>query len=140
MTSIAFEPQLRKAILTTTVMESLNLTLPYPYFTRHTIRRTIDGNGAARHNLQVVQESSPKSQKLEQSLHSESLFFSKLRPGKAPPSGDNTAFAGAQASPSAYFLWTCAGAPTLGQLWLEIYALITLYPHLEQFRLSLRGT
>lgn len=55
------------------------------------------------------------------------------------PLGNNSAWARAQRSPVTNFSWDTADAPSVGQIWNVIYALLILYTDFEIFRVILSG-
>ncbi|KAJ4507191.1 hypothetical protein HRR83_005911 [Exophiala dermatitidis] len=80
-------------------------------------------------------------------LHNDSLLFSDLtaEQGDAafvPPAGDNSAWARFHQTPISYLSWddnNNSNNVTVGQIWNLVYALVTLYPEIESFRLDLGG-
>lgn len=95
----------------------------------------------------------------ESPLHRSDFSFSEpqdLKQAARPPQSNNTAWGRARRSPLVTFVWGYEGCPssisqpkqknewrdeppTLGQLWLQIYALFTYRPSVETFRLRLFG-
>ncbi|OJJ87933.1 uncharacterized protein ASPGLDRAFT_22725 [Aspergillus glaucus CBS 516.65] len=76
------------------------------------------------------------------SLDHASLKFTDLsQPDSSiiPPLGNNSAWARAQRSPITKFSWDSTDAPSVGQIWNVIYALLILYTDFEIFRVVLSG-
>ncbi|KAL2429549.1 Hydroxyornithine transacylase SID3 [Exophiala dermatitidis] len=82
-------------------------------------------------------------------LHNDSLTFSDLtaEQGEAafvPAVGDNSAWARFHQTPISHLSWDDSSSSssnsvtvTVGQIWNLVYALVTLYPEIESFRLDL---
>ncbi|KAK0615531.1 putative lysine N-acyltransferase C17G9.06c [Lasiodiplodia hormozganensis] len=120
------------------------LRLPHPYLTTFyavASGKTWTDNGNTP--LLRVQEEAGTAQELHDCLHDDSLLFSLPKQDTAdadlPPLSNNTAWARARRSPRAVFTWDESTAPTLGQLWLAIYFILTIAPDLETFRITLHG-
>ncbi|KIW10764.1 hypothetical protein PV08_10063 [Exophiala spinifera] len=75
-------------------------------------------------------------------LHLESLRFSDLFTNSTvftPTPGDNSPWARFHQSPISCVSWNEADVPSIGNIWNLTYAIVTLYPELEDFRLELSG-
>lgn len=77
-----------------------------------------------------------------EALDSPQLKFTDLAQpsaSKTPPEGNNSAWARAQRSPVTQLTWDGAEAPSVGQIWAVVYALLTLQTEYEVFRAILSG-
>jgi uncharacterized protein (DUF736 family) len=116
------------------------LKLPHPYLTQYAI-------------INVAPNGSPISYRIRQdstigsgiapptSLHHDTTFFSDiafLAQDAVPPTGDNSSWARARRSPFSTISWT-GERPTPAQIWLVAYALISLHPLVENFRVVFSG-
>ncbi|KAJ9315899.1 hypothetical protein DTO271D3_3877 [Paecilomyces variotii] len=75
-------------------------------------------------------------------LHHPSLVFSELLtpdPSQTPPEGNNSPWARAKRSPACYLTWDGEDTPSVGQIWNVVYAIFSLRPDPEIFRLVLSG-
>ncbi|KAK3346165.1 acyl-CoA N-acyltransferase [Lasiosphaeria hispida] len=120
------------------------LKLPYPYQTAYRIAkgdnrsfqlRQIDIDASA-----LIDGSNTKP--LPAPLHSTSLFFTEpqdLKSSDRPHESNNTQWGRARRSPAVIASWKDAHPPTVGQLWLIAYAIFTVRPTDEAFRLELDG-
>lgn len=75
-------------------------------------------------------------------LHNASLTFTDLTApdsSSVPGEGNNSAWARAQRSPATYVSWSGEEAPTVGQIWLLVYAIEILHSEFEIFRIILSG-
>lgn len=118
------------------------LKLPHPYLTAYSILPTeqqLDG----RKLLQIREQGTPSNgTALSAPLHNDQLFFANLtflKNGQRPAESINTPWGRARRSPETVIHWTSSSAPTLGQFWLTIYAIFTVWPEFEYFRLRLSG-
>ncbi|KAF2404841.1 hypothetical protein EJ06DRAFT_606 [Trichodelitschia bisporula] len=117
------------------------LRLPHPHLTTYYVVPTQAPNTTG---LQVLRSSDPSSSALEppSPLHNTTLTFTAPQtPSDAsvPPTSDNTPWARALRAPSTTLTWSGA-APSLGQIWLIVHALLQLHPDLEIIRATLTGT
>jgi N5-hydroxy-L-ornithine N5-transacylase len=120
------------------------LRLPYPYYTTYYAVPSDEAPGG-QNSVQLKKDdheaSKADAEALEEELHNDSLYYTPLRKpqGNLPPDSNNSAWARARRSYHTSFEWTCGSAPTLGQAWLVVYAILTQSPDHEYFRLSLHG-
>ncbi|TGZ81720.1 aerobactin siderophore biosynthesis protein iucB [Ascodesmis nigricans] len=118
------------------------LKLPHPYLTSYNIAPSSKQH-ENRKLLQISHQGAPaNAAPLPAPLHNDSLFFSNLtflKNGQRPAESINTPWGRARRSPESVFHWTSSSAPTLGQVWLAIYAIFTVWPEFEYFRLRLDG-
>jgi hypothetical protein len=85
----------------------------------------------------------PNSKLPPEPLHHDNLTFCDLvaeSDAFVPAPGDNTAWARYHQSLISYVSWNSSIPPTVNQIWNLTYALFTLHPNLESFRLELDGT
>ncbi|RYP09579.1 hypothetical protein DL765_008389 [Monosporascus sp. GIB2] len=121
------------------------LKLPHPYLTTYTLARTDrkSDSGASFLELRLKPEGDEvKAKQPPEPLHNNGLFFTEPADPKSserPPESNNTPWGRARRAPSSTFAWGDAHAPTLAQAWLLVYAIFTLRPSIEAFRLALAG-
>ncbi|KAF2635412.1 hypothetical protein P280DRAFT_437118 [Massarina eburnea CBS 473.64] len=118
------------------------LKLPHPYLTAYAITNT-------------ATPSQPKSYRIELSaahakdngaspptpLHNGEISFSDidfLANSDTPPKGDNSSWARTRRSPFVTVSWS-GDRPSVPQLWLVAYALVSLHPLVEHLRVLLSG-
>ncbi|KAJ5733395.1 hypothetical protein N7493_002181 [Penicillium malachiteum] len=122
-------------------MALTKIRLPHPYLTTyHLIPSEISQNGSQL--LQLRKSQGEEANHFPKALHNEKLYFGPLEPvnpDQAAPESNNTAWARAQRSPSSLCTWQDNSAPTVGQIWLYLYAIFTLNENIETFRLQLQG-
>ena len=113
------------------------LWLPHPYQTAYCVAKTEDGNG-----LYQLRQAEAGAKPLSAPLHNTTLSFTEpqgLKSGDRPSGSDNTLWGRARRSPAVKASWKDAEPATTGQLWLLTYAIFTLCPGEEAFRLGLAG-
>ncbi|KAK4445070.1 acyl-CoA N-acyltransferase [Podospora aff. communis PSN243] len=113
------------------------LKLPHPYQTPYRVAKCNDGNG-----LYQLQQSDAGTKPLLEPLHNPALSFTEpqnLKSGDRPNASDNTLWGRARRSPAVKASWKDTQPATIAQLWLLTYALFTLRPSEEAFRLELTG-
>lgn len=119
--------------------EPFVLKLPHPYLTSYTIcNNQTTGNQILPSTARGSEESGIALPAL---LHNETLSFSNLGilpKDKTPPTRDNSSWARARRSPFLTVSWS-AERPSLPQLWLVAYALVSLHPLVENFRVIFSG-
>lgn len=119
----------------------VKIRLPHPYLTTYHLvpsGKAHDGNELYQLQKSVQGEAQP----FPQTLHNDQLYFSApqpVNPDTAVPTSNNTVWARAQRSPSCLCTWPGSSAPTVGQVWLFLYAIFTVQESLETFRLQLQG-
>ena len=116
------------------------LKLPHPYQTTYLLKKT--GTEPCSYQLSPCAPK-PGNQPLAVDLHSTSLFFSEpqnLKSSDRPKDSNNTPWARARRSPAVTVRWTGTQPPTVGQLWLITYAVFTVRPSEEAFRLTTSGS
>jgi hypothetical protein len=122
--------------------ETLLLKLPHPYLTSYEITTSpIKGRPVSYQIL--PSKASPTTQGLPPPtlLHNGSISFSDiefLSDDAVPPKGDNSSWARARRSPYLTISWT-GEQPTVPQLWLIAYAVISLHPLIEHVRVLFDG-
>ncbi|KAL2264171.1 hypothetical protein VTK26DRAFT_1289 [Humicola hyalothermophila] len=115
------------------------LKLPHPYQTAYLVRKS--ESDPCCYQLSPC-PFSPGNKPLPAPLHNTALHFSEPQSPKSsdrPKDSNNTAWARARRSPSVTASWTSTDAPTVGQLWLLTYAVFTVRPGEEAFRLTTSG-
>ncbi|KAF1994955.1 hypothetical protein P154DRAFT_566984 [Amniculicola lignicola CBS 123094] len=118
------------------------LKLPHPYLTAYEI---IKDDPKQKHPKYQVKLSAAHSKSNglapPATLHHDSASFAEvafLAEDRIPPAGDNSSWARARRAPYTTISWT-ETRPTIAQLWLISYSLITLHPLVENFRVVLSG-
>ncbi len=116
------------------------LKLPHPYQTAYLVKKT-------EANLNSYQlsplDAEPNSKPLSSPLHNTDVFFSEpqdLKSSDRPNGSNNTPWGRARRSPAVTVSWNSAAPPTVGQLWLITYAVFTVRPSEEAFRLTTSGS
>lgn len=120
--------------------EPFILKLPHPYLTEYAITNVASRGQAASYRIQST-ESKRNGITPPKQLHHPTATFSDiafLAENAVPPSGDNSSWARARRSPSSTISWT-GQRPTVAQTWLFAYALISLHPLVENFRVLFSG-
>ncbi|KAK3391480.1 acyl-CoA N-acyltransferase [Sordaria brevicollis] len=113
------------------------IKLPHPYQTSYFI---VKGESGVANSYQLKQQDSKAA--LPRALHNDSLYFTEpqdLKSSDKPHISINTPWGRARRSPSVAVSWKDNTAPTVGQLWLITYAIFTLRPSEEAFRLTTYG-
>lgn len=115
------------------------LRLPHPYLTTYCAVR--DEQSSKKLHIKLDGNQHPRAQKPPVSLHSDGLTYSLL---EAPSSGlpsepNNSSWARARRAHSTTISWQ-SSTPTVAQIWLVVYMILTQAPDHEIFRLTLHGT
>jgi hypothetical protein len=122
--------------------KALVLKLPHPYLTSYEITTSTSKDQSASHQILPSTTSSgrqgipPPTQ-----LHNDAVSFSNvafLTDEAVPSTGDNSSWARARRSPYVTISWT-SEPPTVPQMWLVAYALISQHPLVEHLRIVLSG-
>ncbi|RYP11160.1 hypothetical protein DL764_000231 [Monosporascus ibericus] len=123
------------------VADQTVLKLPHPYETEYTVQKA--SNKSTKTPLYILVPKSSSSKALPFDLHNARLAFTEpidLKSSELPPDSNNSAWARARRAPCATFCWDGSEAPTVGQAWLVVYALFTVRPGMDSFRLELKGS
>ncbi|KAK0611018.1 acyl-CoA N-acyltransferase [Immersiella caudata] len=113
------------------------LKLPHPYQTAYRVTKSDGGD-----DLYQLQQSDPGAKPLFEPLHNTTLSFTepqKLKSGDRPNASDNTVWGRARRSTAVKAAWEGTEPATMAQIWLLTYAIFTLCPGEEAFRLGLTG-
>lgn len=115
------------------------MVLPHPYLTPYYLTKTTrPGTSDPTYQLKAG-----KAQKPHVQLQNDDLFLSEpedVKSSDRPVDSNNTAWARARRCPAVTVSWSAsAAAPTLAQLWLVVYIVVTVRPQEELFRLRLNG-
>lgn len=115
------------------------IRLPEPYKTKYELRDTSWDEDLLVFQLQPSKDQGDDVQNPPQPLHHDELHFSDLvkeNPRTSLSQSDNTTWARACRSSVSYIMWDGNEVPTVGHIWNIVYALVSLYPSEETFRLS----
>ncbi|KAK4496848.1 hypothetical protein PRZ48_011297 [Zasmidium cellare] len=129
------------------------IRLPHPYLTTYRIHEVNNNQAPTRYGTKLLQiryeprtsgktPSQKDARAPSEQLHSNVCFSNPVqdqRDDQLPPESNNFFWGRVRRAPKADFVWNETSAPTIGQVWLIIYALFTLRPELEYFRLGLVG-
>ncbi|OAL06366.1 hypothetical protein IQ06DRAFT_211933 [Phaeosphaeriaceae sp. SRC1lsM3a] len=120
----------------------LILKLPHPYLTSYEVTSSTSEIQPSKQQI-LPSQSSPKRQGISPptQLHNNTVSFSGiayLADDAIPPSGDNSSWARARRSPYLTVSWS-AESPSVPQMWLIAYALVSLHPLVEQLRVVFDG-
>ncbi|KAF2036420.1 aerobactin siderophore biosynthesis protein iucB [Setomelanomma holmii] len=125
-----------------TASEVLVLKLPHPYLTSYEITSSrTEGQPDVYQVLPSKADSNEKGLPPPMLLHNHAVTFSDtafLAGDGVPPKGDNSSWARVRRSPYLTISWN-SERPSVPQLWLIAYALVTLYPLNEQLRVIVSG-
>ncbi|EDN04660.1 acetylase [Histoplasma capsulatum] len=116
--------------------------LPEPYKTKYELYQASSGPNGRIFQLRLSSDQNNGAISPPELLHHPMLYFSELIPGPQatlPAESDNTAWARACRSLVSFVTWDGESAPTVGQIWMIVYAIFSLRPSEESFRLSLSG-
>lgn len=116
------------------------LKLPHPY--RASYSAVASSHKINDSPLFQLRQTNKGVKQLPQPLHNNDVYFTELADLESsyrPPESNNTPWARARRSPSTTITWSGVSAPTLPQIWLLVYALLTVKPDAESFRLRLVG-
>lgn len=138
-------------------MSSLTLPatirLPHPYLTTYRIHEVNNDRAPTRYGTKLLQirheprtsAKTPTQQDAEappEQLHSNVCFSNPVqdqREDQLPPESNNFFWGRVRRAPKADLVWNEPVAPSMGQVWLIFYALFSLRPELEYFRVGLMG-
>jgi hypothetical protein len=123
--------------------DNFQFALPHPHLTAYRIYRSADGDATTSANFKIEllkdqPEANTKSTATNP-LHNSNVLFSHLLKGESLSIDDNTPWARARRARSATIQWQGKIAPSLRQIWLIIYASLSLSPEQEYFRLYIQG-
>ncbi|KAK4124323.1 hypothetical protein N657DRAFT_595102 [Parathielavia appendiculata] len=114
------------------------LKLPHPYQTAYLVKFVV---GSSSYQL-VPHNPQPGTESPVTPLHNAAVSFSEpqdLKSSDRPTDSNNTPWARARRNPAVTVTWTSAEPPTVAQLWLITYAIFTVRPSEEAFRLDAQG-
>lgn len=118
------------------------IRLPQPWKTKYELFPASSGPNGRIFQLRLSRDQNNDSAPLAQPLHHETLYFSELitsPQAKLAGEGDNTPWARAARNLVSFVTWDKLVAPTVGQIWTLVYAMTTMRPAEEAFRLSFSG-
>ncbi|PGH19369.1 hypothetical protein AJ80_04009 [Polytolypa hystricis UAMH7299] len=116
--------------------------LPEPWKTKYELFEASKGPHGRIFQLRFSNNQGSGTVNPPDQLHHDQLYFSELvtsPQSTVPESSDNTAWARACRNLVSFVTWDGQLAPTVGQIWLMVYAILTIKPTEEFFRLSLSG-
>ncbi|KAG6009894.1 hypothetical protein E4U21_000996 [Claviceps maximensis] len=124
---------------------SIKIRLPHPYRTTYHLQAsptTTGADGIRSYFLRQDTTQAVDAESLPEALHDEDILFTQLAAVEADQidESNNTQWARARRSPAWRIEWKEASrTPTVGQVWLFLYAFFTLHGQVEAFRLRLQG-
>ncbi|KAH7384690.1 acyl-CoA N-acyltransferase [Pyrenochaeta sp. MPI-SDFR-AT-0127] len=122
--------------------EPLILKLPHPYLTAYAVTNVAPKGQPTNNQISFsAAGTSGKGLAPPTLLHNDTVSFTDigfLAEGAIPPNGDNSSWARARRSPFVTVTWT-GERPSVPQLWLIAYALVSLHPLVENFRVLFSG-
>jgi hypothetical protein len=124
----------------TSPVETLVLKLPHPYLTAYEVTKSTEKDQLSS-RISLAAESSSTEKPLPPLLHNDGLSFSSigfLAEDALLSKGDNSSWARARNSPYLTVLWD-GERPSVPQMWLVSYALISLQPLVEHLRVIFSG-
>ncbi|KAL1801687.1 hypothetical protein ACET3X_002029 [Alternaria dauci] len=125
-----------------TAQEPLVLKLPHPYLTAYTIVNVAPKGQPISYQVRLSSvNSTSKEVAPPVVLHNEDVSFtdiSTLSQDAVPAKGDNSSWARTRRSPYVTVSWN-KDRPTVPQLWLIAYALVSQHPLVENFRVLFSG-
>ncbi|KAB2569787.1 Rhizobactin siderophore biosynthesis protein RhbD [Lasiodiplodia theobromae] len=122
----------------------MHLRLPHPWYTTYTIKVGAYDDGLRQFQIQPT---NPSEKAAHEQLHKDDLFWTE-------PRADNTSTTTTtEAAAPSSDLWTNqdpvplsrifwgknSSRPSIGQVWLAAYGLVTLYPKTDAFAIQLHG-
>ncbi|KLJ11958.1 hypothetical protein EMPG_12883 [Blastomyces silverae] len=116
--------------------------LPEPYKTKYELYQASSGPNGRIFQLRLSSDQNNGAIMPPEPLHHDMLYFSELIPSPEatlPAGSDNTAWARACRNMVSFVTWDGESAPTVGQIWTMVYAIFSMRPSEESFRLSLSG-
>lgn len=116
--------------------------LPEPYRTKYELSQASSGPNGRIFQLRLSQDQGQDVVFPSENLHHDSLYFSELvttSDSSLPAKTDNTAWARACRYLVSFVTWDGQSAPTVGQIWTLVYAIFSMWPSEEFFRLSFSG-
>ena len=122
--------------------EPFILKLPHPYLTAYAVT-SVAPHGQALRYCMLLSAAHSKGNGIPPPtpLHSNDATFSDiafLAEDAVPPPSDNSSWARARRSPCSTVSWAVE-RPSAAQFWLIAYALVSLHPLVENFRILLEG-
>lgn len=119
-----------------------SILLPEPHTVSYAIRECTSGSTSKSFRLELSPESSAGSEP-SQVLYHDSLRFTDLfseDSTTAPPENNNSAWARARRSPVSRITWDGGKTPSVGQIWIVVYSILSQSHNLEVFRVELSGS
>lgn len=127
---------------TNAVSDPFILKLPHPYLTAYSVTNTAPSGQRKNFQISLSTEQAKKDGiPPPVALHHENLLFSDvafLEGQSIPPKGDNSSWARARRAPFVRIAWS-GDRPSVAQLWLVAYALVSQHPFAENIRVLFSG-
>jgi hypothetical protein len=124
------------------VADPFILKLPHPYLTSYAItNKSVSGQPKQFQISLSADQSNENGIPPPATLHHDSLSFSDiafLEGTSTPAKGDNSSWARARRAPYVTIAWS-GDRPSIAQLWLVAYALISQHPFVESMRVLFSG-
>ncbi|KAK4241188.1 acyl-CoA N-acyltransferase [Achaetomium macrosporum] len=119
------------------------LKLPHPYQTAYFVKETeADAKSSSYQLTPRDPEPGDNYKSLPFPLHNAAVSFSEpqdLKSSDRPKDSNNKPWGRARRNPAVTISWKSAEPPTVGQFWLITYAVFTVRPSEEAFRLHAQG-
>lgn len=135
--TMAQQPEPQKA-----ATEPFILKLPHPYLTAYAVTSNNAPNQPKSYQIKLSEKHAKDNGLTPPALlHNESISFSDATVfpnDQLPPKGDNSSWARTRRSPAVNISWT-GDRPSVPQIWLVAYALVSLHPLVEQLRIIFDG-
>ncbi|EGE09382.1 siderophore biosynthesis acetylase AceI [Trichophyton equinum CBS 127.97] len=118
------------------------IRIPEPQNATYEIVESTPGSKPKSLRVQLCGETGTQSKPQKVTLHHSCLMFTDLSledASRVPPDNNNSPWARAKRSPLSNMSWEGNDTPTVGQIWIVVYAILTVHPELEVFRITLNG-
>lgn len=117
----------------------MELRLPHPLYTSYTIQVASFDEGLKQFHIQP--SSGASAEPTHPELHKRDIFWTEptyQKPDLSSKKSTKHAQSGAESTPLTRIFWR-RSPPSVGQVWLTAYGLLTLYPALARIQVNLDG-
>lgn len=118
------------------------IRLPEPYKTKYELWQNQSNSNRRIFQLRFSDEQDGSLTSPSEPLHNDTLLFSELissPQSRLPATSDNTPWGRACRHLVSFVTWDGENSPTVGQIWMIVYAIFSIWPAEEYFRLSFSG-